>query len=51
MENIILASSSPRRIEMLRKYIKNIVIYPPGVEKTVNKNDLPQVAVMKIALA
>ena len=50
MENIILASSSPRRIEMLRKYIKNMVIYPPGVEETVNKNDLPQVAVMKIAL-
>lgn len=45
-----MASSSPRRIEMLGKYIKNMVICPPGTEETADKNDPPHIAVMKIAL-
>lgn len=50
MKNIILASKSPRRIEMLGKYIKNIIIYSPDTEEKVNENDKPQTTVMKLAL-
>lgn len=50
MKNIILASKSPRRIEMLGKYVKNIIVYSPDTQEIVNKIDLPQTTVMKIAL-
>ena len=50
MKNIILASQSPRRIEMLRKYVKDIIIYTPDTDEIVDENDLPQTTVMKIAL-
>ncbi len=51
MKNIILASRSPRRIEMLGKYVENIIIYSTDTEEIVDENDLPKTTVMKIALA
>ncbi len=50
MKKIILASQSPRRIEMLRRYLKDLIIYTPDIKETVNNFDLPQTTVMKIAL-
>lgn len=50
MKKIILASKSPRRIEMLKKYCEDIVIYTPETEESVNHDDYPQTTVMKIAL-
>ncbi len=49
MINIILASKSPRRIEMLRRYCNNLIIYSPDTEEKVDDNDNPQTSVMKIA--
>lgn len=49
MKNIILASQSPRRIEMLGKYVKDLIIYNPDIEEKVNEDDLVQTTVMKIA--
>lgn len=49
MEKVILASKSPRRIEMLSRYCKNIKIYSSEIEELVNQNDKPQTTVMKIA--
>lgn len=49
MKKIILASKSPRRIEMLSKYCEDIKIYTPEINEIVNHNDLPQTTVMKIA--
>ncbi|MFA9422148.1 MAG: nucleoside triphosphate pyrophosphatase [Sedimentibacter sp.] len=49
MKDIILASNSPRRIEMLSKYYKNIIVYPSDILENVNEFDLPQTTVMKIA--
>lgn len=50
MKNIILASKSPRRIEMLGRYVKDIIIYSPDTMENVNENDIPETSVMKIAL-
>ncbi len=49
MRNIILASKSPRRIEMLEKYVKNLKIFSPDMEESVNENDLPETTVMRLA--
>jgi len=49
MNKIILASKSPRRIEMLSKYLEDIKIYVSEIHESVNQNDLPQTTVMKIA--
>ncbi|MBP1924945.1 septum formation protein [Sedimentibacter acidaminivorans] len=49
MKKIILASKSPRRIEMLSKYFKDIKVYSSEVQEIVNPNDKPQTTVMKIA--
>ena len=49
MKKIILASKSPRRIEMLSKYFKDIKINVSDIHESVNQNDLPQTTVMKIA--
>lgn len=49
MKNIILASKSPRRIEMLSKYLENIIVYSPDTDERVNDLDLPEITVMKIA--
>jgi len=49
MKNIILASNSPRRIEMLSKYFKNIKVCPSDIFENINELDLPQTTVMKIA--
>jgi len=48
MKKIILASSSPRRIEILKKYT-DITICKPETEETVNSFDYPQTTVMKSA--
>ncbi len=50
MRKIILASQSPRRIEMLSSYVKELSVYAPDTEETVDENDLPETTVMKIAL-
>lgn len=50
MKNIILASQSPRRIEMLKKYFKDVIICTPDTEEAVDEDDLPETTVMKIAL-
>jgi septum formation protein len=47
---IILASSSPRRIEMLKNNGINPVIIPPQVEEDLPLNIDPQDAVMRLAL-
>lgn len=49
MKRIILASKSPRRIEMLSKYINNLTILTPETDEKVNDTDKPQTTVMKIA--
>lgn len=49
MNKIILASKSPRRIEMLSKYCKDILIRTPVTNEDVNEDDKPQITVMKIA--
>lgn len=50
MKKIILASQSPRRIEMLKKYVNDLIIYTPDTEEVVNELDLPETTVIKIAL-
>lgn len=50
MKNIILASKSPRRIEMLGRYVNNITVYSPDTDEKVDENDLPEITVMRIAL-
>ena len=49
MKKIILASKSPRRIEMLKRYIKDIMIWAPHAEERINNFDYPQTTVMKVA--
>lgn len=49
MRNIILASKSPRRIEMLKRYCEDLKIVSPDTEEYVDENDSPQTTVMKIA--
>lgn len=49
MKKIILASKSPRRIEMLSKYSANIKIYSPETDETVQWGDQPQTTVMRLA--
>ena len=49
MKKIILASKSPRRIEMLQRYVNDITICMPDVEEKINNFDFPQITVMKVA--
>lgn len=49
MKKIILASKSPRRIEMLKRYVSDIIIYSPDTLENVNFFDQPQTTVMKVA--
>lgn len=49
MKNIVLASKSPRRIEMLSKYLNNIIVFSPDTDEFVNELDIPETTVMKIA--
>ncbi|WP_312699518.1 Maf family protein [Sedimentibacter sp.] len=49
MKNIILASKSPRRIEMLERYCKDLKIFSPDTSEVINENDSPQTTVMKLA--
>ncbi|MEL7647046.1 MAG: Maf family protein [Sedimentibacter sp.] len=49
MKNIILASKSPRRIEMLSRYFQDLKVFVPDTEESVNEQDLPETTVMKIA--
>jgi len=48
MKKIILASSSPRRIEMLKRYV-DITTSAPSTEEKVNSFEHPQTTVMKVA--
>ncbi len=49
MKKIILASKSPRRIEMLKRYVNDLIIYSPDTIETVNPFDKPETSVMKVA--
>lgn len=49
MKKIILASKSPRRIEMLSKYYDDIKVYSSEIHESVNPKDQPQTTVMKIS--
>jgi septum formation protein len=49
MGKLILASRSPRRIEMLKRYFNDIKIIEPKTEEVINDYDKPQTAVMKVA--
>ena len=49
MKKIILASKSPRRIEMLKRYVSDIIIYSPDTLEKVNSFDHPKTSVMKVA--
>ena len=48
MKIIVLAWSSPRRIEMMKKYV-DIITYIPDIVEKVNSFDYPQTTVMKVA--
>lgn len=48
MKKIVLASNSPRRIEMMKKYV-DIITYIPDIVEKVNSFDYPQTTVMKVA--
>lgn len=50
MKNIILASSSPRRIEMMKEKGYNPEIMPADIEETLPMKMRPQSAVMYLAL-
>jgi len=50
MKEIILASKSPRRIEMLGRYISDITVFSSDVDEIVHEGDSPQTSVMKISL-
>lgn len=50
MKKIILASKSPRRIEMLGRYINDVTVFSADVDETVHDGDSPQTSVMKISL-
>lgn len=49
MKKIILASKSPRRIEMFSKYLENIRVISADIEEKVNISDSPHTTTMKIA--
>lgn len=49
MKKIILASKSPRRIEMLKRYVNDIIIFSPDAEEKINPLDFSQTTVMKVA--
>lgn len=50
MEKIILASSSPRRKELLNKFNLKIDIYPADIDEVYNKNETPEQIAMSLAL-
>lgn len=50
MDKLLLASKSPRRIEMLRKYTTDLMIEAPSVDEIVNGRFKPEELVMAIAL-
>ena len=49
-KKIILASSSPRRIAMLKEYGINPIVIPPDVDEYIPPGTQPHVAVMFLAL-
>lgn len=49
MKKIILASKSPRRIEMLKKYKIQMEIIPSDIIEVINSNDSPETIVMSLA--
>lgn len=50
MEKIILASSSPRRKELLEKYNLNLHIFPAKIEESYGKDEMPEQIAMTLAL-
>lgn len=46
---IILASGSPRRVELLKQFIDEIEIIPSSIEEKISLNDQPKQAVMALA--
>lgn len=50
MKNIILASSSPRRKELLDKYNLNLCIFPAEIDEFHRKDESPEQIAMALAL-
>lgn len=50
MNKIILASSSPRRKELLNKFDLDIQLFPAAIEEFYQVNDKPEQVVMSLAL-
>lgn len=50
MEKIILASSSPRRKELLNKYNLDPIIFPANIDESYEKNETPEQIAMSLAL-
>lgn len=50
MEKIILASSSPRRRELLSKYNLNLQVFPANIVETYGEGDTPEQIAMSLAL-
>lgn len=50
MKNIILASSSPRRKELLDKYNLNLCIFPAEIDESHRKDESPEQIAMALAL-
>lgn len=50
MENIVLASSSPRRKELLNKYNLNLHIFPADIDEYYGEGELPEQIAMSLAL-
>jgi septum formation protein len=50
MNRLLLASKSPRRIEMLQKYTTDLMTEAPSVDESVNGRFKPEELVMAIAL-
>ena len=49
MNRFILASSSPRRIDLLRQVRMNPEVVPPNADETVKKGELPQALVKRLS--
>lgn len=51
MSNLILASASPRRVELLKKIVSDFVIVPADIDETLQKNESATAATRRLALA
>lgn len=50
MRSFVLASQSPRRIELLKRFIKDIIILPDSSPEEILNNETPAETVMRLSL-